>query len=137
MHTTVRTGTGDGPVQLSEDELATLDQEKPARRLQPWLDRILSAWCAVVSAGVLLQVFVPLSAGTQFYLVIFLTAILPVTLLCYRGRRVPARIDQHRMNPPFMKTLRRRENDNPGVPDWISPARLRRIPGAAAGADQP
>lgn len=110
MQTAVKTEPDREPVPLSAAELAAAEHEKPARRLQPWLDRVLSVWCAAVSTGVLLQVFFPLSAGTQYYLVIFLAAVLPVTLLCYRGWRVPA----------FVNPFRRRvSGDNPGVFDWV------------------
>ncbi|MDX6250796.1 MAG: hypothetical protein QOF10_4156 [Kribbellaceae bacterium] len=106
---TVGVGTGAGSAALSESELAEYEQEKPARRLHPALDLAVSAWCAVVSVGVLLQVFFPLSAGTQFYLVIFLAATLPVTLLCYRGWHVPA----------FMNPFKARAGDDPGITDWV------------------
>jgi TRAP-type uncharacterized transport system fused permease subunit len=106
---TVGVGTGGGAATLSESELAEYEQEKPARRLGPALDRVISVWCAVVSVGVLAQVFFPLSAGTQFYLVIFLAAVLPITLLCYRGWRVPA----------FVNPFKARPTDNPGITDWI------------------
>ena len=78
---TVGITTGGGAATLSESELAECEQEKPARRLGPALDQAISGWCAVISVGVLLQVFFPLSAGTQFYLVIFLAAVLPITSL--------------------------------------------------------
>ena len=63
----------------SDEELAEYEQERPARRLRPVLDLVAAVWCAIVSIGVLLQVF-PLPQGTQFYLVIFLAAVLPITL---------------------------------------------------------
>jgi TRAP transporter 4TM/12TM fusion protein len=94
--------------QAPDPGAAGFEQEKPARRMSPVLDRVISAWCAAVSIGVLLQVFQPLSAGTQFYLVIFLALILPVTFLCYRGWRVPA----------FLNPFRARDRDDPSVPDW-------------------
>lgn len=106
---TVGITTGGGAATLSESELAEYEQERPARRLSSALDRAISGWCAVISVGVLLQVFFPLSAGTQFYLVIFLAAVLPVTLLCYRGWRVPA----------FMNPFTARATDDPGITDWI------------------
>jgi TRAP transporter 4TM/12TM fusion protein len=107
---TVGIGSGDATTSLSGSDLAEYEQEKPARRLRPALDLGISAWCAVISIGVLVQVFFPLSAGTQFYLVIFLAAVLPITLLCYRGWRVP----------PFLNPFkaREREGDNPGIVDW-------------------
>src|ERR1044071_2060547 len=105
---TVSVGSGGGTAALSDTELAEYEQEKPARRLRPALDLVISVWCSVVSVGVLLQVFFPLSAGTQYYLVIFLAAVLPITLLCYRGWKVPAVLN------PF----KGRTHDDPGVLDW-------------------
>jgi TRAP transporter 4TM/12TM fusion protein len=86
----------------SEEELAEYEQERPARRLRPALHLAVSVWCAIVSVGVLAQVFFPLPQGTQFYLVIFLAAVLPITLLCYRG--FPGRKGPH---------------DDPGILDWV------------------
>ena len=101
-------GAGGGGVTVpSEEELAEYEQERPARRLRPALDLVISVWCAIISVGVLAQVFVPLPQGTQFYLVIFLAAVLPLTLLCYRGFRVPAVVN------PF----KARSHDDPGVAD--------------------
>ncbi len=106
---TVGVGSGAGTAALSESELAEYEQEKPARRLHPALDQVISGWCALVSVGVLLQVFFPLAQGTQFYLVIFLAAVLPITLVCYRGWHVP----------PFLNPFKARSNDNPGITDWV------------------
>jgi TRAP transporter 4TM/12TM fusion protein len=108
---TVGIGSGGATTSLSGSDLAEYEQEKPARRLRPALDLGISAWCAVISIGVLVQVFFPLSAGTQFYLVIFLAAVLPITLVCYRGWHVP----------PFLNPFkaREREGDNPGIVDWV------------------
>ncbi|MEV6411332.1 TRAP transporter fused permease subunit [Kribbella sp. NPDC051718] len=106
---TVSATSGGGSATLSESELAEYEQEKPARRLHPALDRVISVWCAVISVGVLVQVFFPLPAGTQFYLVIFLAAVLPITLLCYRGWHVP----------PLLNPFKARATDNPGITDWV------------------
>jgi TRAP transporter 4TM/12TM fusion protein len=106
---TVGIGTGAGSTALSEEELAEYEQERPARRLRPALDAVIAVWCAIVSVGVLAQVFFPLPQGTQFYLVIFLAAILPITLLCYRGWKVPA----------FLNPFKSRSHDDPGITDWI------------------
>src|SRR5690349_9505212 len=98
---------GTGP---SAEELAAFEQERPARRFSPVLDRAVSVCCALISVGVLVQVFLPIPAGTQFYLMLFLAAVLPGALLCYRGWRVPA----------FLNPFRRdRRGDNPPVTDWI------------------
>ena len=106
---TVGVHSGGGATVPSEEELAEYEQERPARRLRPALDLVISVWCAIVSVGVLVQVFAPLPQGTQFYLVIFLAAVLPITLLCYRGWKVPAVVN------PF----RARAHDDPGVADWV------------------
>lgn len=106
---TVGIGTGGGVSTPSDEELAEYEQERPARRLRPALDLVISVWCVIVSVGVLAQVFFPLPQGTQFYLVIFLAAILPITLLCYRGWKVPAVLN------PF----RPRSHDDPGLTDWL------------------
>jgi TRAP transporter 4TM/12TM fusion protein len=106
---TVGVDGGGGVTAPSEEELAEYEQERPARRLRPALNLVISVWCAIVSLGVLAQVFFPLPQGTQFYLVIFLAAILPITLLCYRGWKVPA----------FLNPFQAREHDDPGVSDWI------------------
>ena len=105
---TVGIDTGAGSAALSESEVAEFEQERPARRLRPALDLVISGWCAVISVGVLLQVFFPLAQGTQFYLVIFLAAVLPITLLCYRGWKVPA----------FLNPFKGRTHDDPGPLDW-------------------
>ena len=76
---TVGIGTGGGLTTPSDEELAEYEQERPARRFRPALDLAISVWCAIISVGVLAQVFFP--QGTQFYLVIFLAAVMPITLL--------------------------------------------------------
>ncbi|MBP2354723.1 hypothetical protein JOF29_005833 [Kribbella aluminosa] len=124
---TVGIDDGERAAAPSDEELAEYEQERPARRLRPALDLVLSVWCAIVSVGVLAQVFFPLPQGTQFYLVIFLAAVLPMTLLCYRG--IPGRRGTH---------------DDPGILDWalalvalavVSTAPgLRRVPGASSGS---
>ena len=57
---TVGVGTGAGVSTPSEQELAEYEQERPARRLRPAMDLVITVWCAIVSIGVLLQVFFPL-----------------------------------------------------------------------------
>jgi TRAP transporter 4TM/12TM fusion protein len=106
---TVGVGTGDSLTAPSDEELAEYEQERPARRLRPALNLAISVWCAIISIGVLAQVFFPLPQGTQFYLVIFLAAVLPITLLCYRGWKVPA----------FVNIFKARSHDDPGITDWI------------------
>ena len=48
---------GGGSAAPSDEELAEYEQERPARRLRPVLDLVIAVWCAIVSIGVLLQVF--------------------------------------------------------------------------------
>ncbi|WP_328988733.1 TRAP transporter fused permease subunit [Kribbella sp. NBC_01245] len=107
---TVGIGGGGGKT-LSEADIAGFEQERPARNLHRVLDLAVSVWCAAVSVGVLLQVFFPIPTGTQYYLVLFLAAVLPITLLCYRGWKVPAVMNPFRNRP--------RVDDNPGVFDWV------------------
>ena len=72
---------------LSPDELiAEYDDERPARRLGPRLDRVVVALCFVTSVFVLWQVFAPLRRGNQYYLILFLAAVLPLVFVCYRPR---------------------------------------------------
>jgi TRAP transporter 4TM/12TM fusion protein len=90
----------------SPDELiAEYDEERPARRLSPRLDRVVVALCFLTSVFVLWQVFAPLQRGNQFYLILFLAAVLPLVFVCYRaGNR---RADE------------RGGRDDPGVLDWL------------------
>ncbi|WP_350275875.1 TRAP transporter fused permease subunit [Kribbella sp. HUAS MG21] len=97
-------------ITATAEELAAFEQERPARKLSPVLDSVISAGCAVVSVGVLVQVFFPIPIGTQFYLMLFLAAVLPGTLLCYRGCRVPAFLNPFRGD---------RRSDDPPVADWV------------------
>jgi hypothetical protein len=69
----------------SPDELiAEYDEERPARRLSPRLDRVVVALCFLTSVFVLWQVFAPLQRGNQYYLILFLAAVLPLVFVCYR-----------------------------------------------------
>ena len=94
------------PTRVDADELiAEYDEERPGRRLSPGLDRVVVGLCFLTSLFVLWQVFVPLRRGNQYYLILFLAAVLPLVFVCYRSRRRPAR------DPD--------ERDDPGVTDWI------------------
>ena len=62
------------------------DEERPSRVLSAGLDRVLVAVCFGVSLFVLWQVFAPLQRGNQYYLVLFLAAVLPLVFVCYRAR---------------------------------------------------
>jgi TRAP transporter 4TM/12TM fusion protein len=87
---------------VAPDELvAEYDEERPARRLGPRLDRVVVALCFLTSVFVLWQVFAPLRRGNQYYLILFLAAVLPLVFVCYRARS----------RPPA-------ERDDPGVADW-------------------
>jgi TRAP transporter 4TM/12TM fusion protein len=90
----------------SADELiAEYDEERPGRRLSPRLDRVIVALCFLTSVFVLWQVFAPLRRGNQYYLILFLAAVLPLVFICYRPRPRPP--DQHG------------EPDDPGIADWV------------------
>ena len=90
----------------SADELIDeYDEERPSRRLSAGLDRALVAVCFAVSVFVLWQVFAPLQRGNQYYLILFLAAVLPLVFVCYRARR--------------RRVGERVEHDNPGIGDWL------------------
>ncbi len=87
----------------AEEVLAEYDEERPARHLGSWHDLAVTVICGLLSVWVIAQVFWPDDDGTQHYRMLFLAAVLPLTLLCYRaGRRRTST-----------------ESDNPGVVDWI------------------
>jgi TRAP transporter 4TM/12TM fusion protein len=84
------------------------EEEKPARELTGWVRQLVTAGCVLIGLFALYQVFFPLAQGNQVSLILFLAAVLPLTLLCYRsGLR-----------------LRRRETTtapakNPTPVDWL------------------
>ncbi|MGL5863364.1 MAG: TRAP transporter permease [Phycicoccus sp.] len=85
--------------------VAGQDEENPQRRLGGRLDTVVTLYCFVVAVLVLMQVFAPLDQGNQFFLILFLGAVLPLVFVTYRARptapgRAPA-------------------GDNPRVPDWV------------------
>lgn len=89
-----------------EELVAEYDEERPSRRLSPRLDETLTVVCFLVSVFVVFQVFRPLSQGAQYYLILFLTCVLPLVFVCYRaGRR------RSRLSGP-------RTTDDPGPLDW-------------------
>ena len=89
---------------MDADELiAEYDEERPGRRLSPGLDRVVVGLCFLTSLFVLWQVFAPLQRGNQFYLILFLAAVLPLVFVCYRPRR----------------RSRSGERDDPGLLDWL------------------
>lgn len=61
-----------------EELIGEYDEERPGRRLSPRLDHAITAVCFAVSMFVLYQVFSPLRQGGQFYLILFLAAVLPL-----------------------------------------------------------
>ncbi|HJT93382.1 MAG TPA: TRAP transporter fused permease subunit [Mycobacterium sp.] len=68
----------------------------------------MTAACVLVGLFALYQVFFPLAQGNQVSLILFLAAVLPLTLLCYRsGVRLRRRADP--------QTTR----DNPTPIDWL------------------
>ncbi|MGB3442965.1 MAG: TRAP transporter fused permease subunit [Actinophytocola sp.] len=76
------------------------DEERPARTLSGYWERFVWAASIAVALLVLKQVFLPFSAGNQFYLVIFLGLTLPLVFLCYRTYGSA------------------KDPDNPGPLDW-------------------
>jgi TRAP-type uncharacterized transport system fused permease subunit len=89
---------------------AEFDEERPGRRLSHRVDLAVNLWCFLVALFVLKQVFLPLTQGSQYYLVIFLAVTLPLAFVCYRFRAA-----QH--DPVEMLNATER-NDNPGLVDW-------------------
>ena len=65
---------------------AELDAELPSRRLTGRVLALVNAGGFAIALFVLHQVFRPLAAGNQYYLVLFLAGVLPLTLLSYRVR---------------------------------------------------
>ncbi|GAA5035630.1 TRAP transporter permease [Actinopolymorpha pittospori] len=102
--------------------LAEYDEERPARRLSGRTGFAVTVICALVSLFVLYTIFFPLARGTQYYLVIFLAAVLPLTFLCYRsGFTWRRKADEGSAadagsSRPGEASVRPR--DNPGLLDW-------------------
>lgn len=88
-----------------EEAIAEYDEERPSRRLSTGLDRFVTLWCFVAALMVLRQVFDPHRQGRQYYLIMFLTAVLPLVFLTYRAR---ATSGQRAV----------RQTDDPSVVDW-------------------
>lgn len=110
-------GSDSAPTTGVDALAAEYDEEKPSRRLSPWLDRLVGLWCFAIAIFVLRQVFDPLEQGSQFYLVLFLALTLPLVFIAYRMRSrgdVAADID-----PDTDTTGRLPRSDNPGVLDWV------------------
>ncbi|MDT0214578.1 TRAP transporter fused permease subunit [Rothia sp. ARF10] len=113
-----------------EGLIGEYDEERPGRRLSPRLDEVLTAVCFLVSMFVLYQVFSPLRQGGQYYLILFLAAVLPLVFVCYRATRRRARAskpetqterDGIRDGTEATTTQPERPapgSDNPGILDW-------------------
>jgi len=82
--------------------VADYHDERPARQLTGPVATALTVVCALISLFVLYVVFAPLAKGTQFYLTIFLAAVLPLTFLYYRSG-----------------LSRRRDDTGPTWLDWV------------------
>ncbi len=59
-------------------------RSRPAQ-LTGWVRHLVAAGCVLVGLFALYQVFFPLAQGNQVSLILFLAAVLPLTLLCYRS----------------------------------------------------
>ena len=68
----------------AEELIAEYDEERPAGRLSCRLDAAVTAWCVLTALFVIRQVFDPQSEGKQFYLILFLTAVLPLVFVTNR-----------------------------------------------------
>lgn len=64
---------------------AAYEDEKPARQLTGWVHHLVTVGCVLIGLFALYQVFFPLAQGNQVSLILFLAAVLPLTLLCYRS----------------------------------------------------
>ena len=100
---TVGDPAGAGTPRSTDELIAEYDEERPGRRLPAGLDRTVVALCFAISVFVLWQVFAPLRRGNQYYLILFLAAVLPLVFVCYRARR----------------TASSGEHDRPPVLDWV------------------
>ncbi|MGW0247333.1 TRAP transporter permease [Nocardia goodfellowii] len=81
---TTRIELPDEPRQLP-DAIEVDDEERPARELTGWPERIVATAAFVVALLALWQVFRPLPQGSQYYLVVFLAGTLPLVFLAYRS----------------------------------------------------
>lgn len=112
-----------------EGLIGEYDEERPGRRLSPRLDEALTAVCFLVSMFVLYQVFSPLRQGGQYYLILFLAAVLPLVFVCYRATRRRVRATQSRRDgipedteatttQPARPARPAAGSDDPGILDW-------------------
>ncbi len=71
----------------------------------------MTAACVLIGLFAVHQVFFPLAQGNQVYLILFLAAVLPLTLLCYRsGLRLRRRSEE---------VQEETASNNPTVVDWF------------------
>ena len=87
---------------------AAYEDEKPARELTGWVRHVVAASCVLVGLFAVYQVFYPLAQGNQVSLILFLAAVLPLTLLCYRSG---LRLRRHAASQP--------SRDTPTPIDWL------------------
>ncbi|MDW5326784.1 TRAP transporter fused permease subunit [Plantactinospora sp. KLBMP9567] len=126
--TSARIGRDELPA-LATPDVATAvtydDEERPARQLRGPVEAGVAVVAFAVALLVLGQVFRPLSQGSQFYLIVFLTGVLPLVFLAYRsGLRLPDRlasrlpaVGPRRVPDPDAPAAARR--DLPTAPDWL------------------
>ncbi|MEV0293613.1 TRAP transporter fused permease subunit [Nocardia sp. NPDC050710] len=67
------------------EKLEVDDEERPARELTGWPERVVATAAFAVAILALWQVFRPLPQGSQYYLVVFLSGTLPLIFLAYRS----------------------------------------------------
>ncbi|HEY7815806.1 MAG TPA: hypothetical protein VIC62_21355, partial [Nakamurella sp.] len=86
--------------------------ERPGRTLAGWPSRLVDAAAVAVALLVIWQVFAPLPAGSQYYLIWFLTGTLPLVFLTYPAtlRTTWWRWGRKGTGPP---------PTGPSVPDWV------------------
>jgi TRAP-type uncharacterized transport system fused permease subunit len=89
---------------------AQFEEEKPGRVLTGKVALLVNVVAVVVGVLVLWQLFTPLAQGSQYYLILFLSGVLPLVFLSHAAEfRLPAR----RRIPAGPRT------DRPTVVDWI------------------
>lgn len=82
------------------------EEERSTRQLTGRVRLAVSVGCALIGSFAIYQVFYPLAEGNQFALILFLAAVLPLTLLCYRsGLR--------------LRRGKTSANQNPTPVDWL------------------
>jgi TRAP transporter 4TM/12TM fusion protein len=92
---------GAEPEKAGAGSLAGVEEpaEKPARVLGGRVGLAVSGVAFAVAIFVLYQVFWPLPQGSQFYLIIFLAAVLPLVFLIYRSQTGRPRDGSERPTP--------------------------------------